>query len=231
MLLGFAKENAPEEIILGEEKIVVCSSVKLLGVIFDNKLSFREYVEKLCIKATQRSKALARIRPFLTLSSAKLLSTAYILSSFKYCPIIWMYHDLTSKRLINKVHKRVLSIVYDQCETSFETLLELDCSSTIHIDNLRSLMTEVYKSLNKLNPEFMWDAFPKKQITYDLRSGNTLLLSKKNTVTYGVNSLQFRACSLWNKLPKFIKDSNRLSEFKNKIKKWKGDSCNCKLCI
>ena len=32
-----------------------------------------------------------------------------------------------------------------------------DDSATVHISNFRCLMTEVYKSLNKLNPEFMWD--------------------------------------------------------------------------
>ena len=54
---------------------------------------------------------------------------------------------------------------------------------TIHVKSLQSLMTEVYKSLHHINPEFMWDLFCQKCIQYNLRISNLLVLPKiKNLI-------------------------------------------------
>ena len=54
-------DNSPDMKILNEnESIVNSASVKILGVNFDNKLSFNLHVDKLCKKAGQNIHALAR---------------------------------------------------------------------------------------------------------------------------------------------------------------------------
>ena len=141
-----------------------------------------------------------------------------------------MFHGATSNNLINKVQYRTLRMIHNDYTASYKTLLKKNSSSTIHIDNLRALMTEVYKSLNKLNPSFMWEMFQIKNCKYALRSGINLEVVKKRTVTYGINSIHFKACMLWNNLPTYIKESVSLPIFKQKIKAWSGDSCNCKIC-
>ena len=39
-------------------------------------------------------------------------------------------------------------------------------------------MTEVFKTVNKINPEFMRDVFKQKSTTYNLRYGNVLKIRK-----------------------------------------------------
>ena len=46
---------------LGNENISCSSSVELLGIKIDDKLSFNEHVSKLCKKGNQKLHALARI--------------------------------------------------------------------------------------------------------------------------------------------------------------------------
>lgn len=207
------------------------TSVKLLGITIDCKLNFDKHVKTLCKTASQKVKALFRIRPFLNVKCAKMLCDAYILSTFNYCPLIWMFGSKHSNSKVDKIHKRALCAVYQQHDRSFEQLLRLDKGVSVHVKNLKTLMIEVFKSINRLNPEFMWDLFVKNKSRYNLRSGNTLVLPPTNTVRHGSNSLLFKSSLLWNSLSVELKTSNSLSEFKSKIKsKWFGKNCTCLIC-
>ena len=177
------------------------SCVKLLGVNIDCKLRFSEHVETLCKSASSKIKALFRIRPFLNMNSAKKLCEAYILSTFNYCPLIWMYGCKANNTLIERIQTRALRAVHFDFSSSFETLLEKDASVSIHVKNLRCLLREVYKIVNRESPKFLWDMFEIKPSSYDLRSGNRLYLPPTRTQTFGLNSLAFRGSLLWNSLP------------------------------
>ena len=60
------------------------SKVKLLGITKDNKLSFTIHIQKLCSTASNRLRAIARIRKFPSFEQAKHLSEVYIISAFRY---------------------------------------------------------------------------------------------------------------------------------------------------
>ena len=64
------------------------STVELLGITLDKNLNFKNHIENICCKANSKIKALFRIRIFLTLEQAKVLAEAYILSNFRYCPLV-----------------------------------------------------------------------------------------------------------------------------------------------
>ena len=76
----------------------------------------------------------------------------------------------------------------------------------------------------------MKDVFTERINQYNLRNGNHLQLPVAKTTTYGLENIEYRGCLLWSTLPKEIRDSNTLSEFKRKIKQWNGNSCTCRLC-
>ena len=57
--------------------------------------------------SSKRLWALARIRKFLSFQQAKRLSKAYIISTFKYCPL------KAANNLISKIHKRSLSVAFE----------------------------------------------------------------------------------------------------------------------
>ena len=202
-----------------------------MGVNINSKLSFKFHIEEMCKKASQKTKAILRIRPYLDLNCAKLLFNTYIKSIFKYCPLIWCSgYDRTADKLINRTHHRALKAVYNNHSLTFGESLSLNKSSRIHIDNLRVILIEVYKSLHKLNPSFMWEVFSHKSDKHNLRTGNRLQLPQTNTKTFGTNGILFRASILWNNLPVEIKNSKSVTEFKIKILKWTGSCCSCRLC-
>jgi hypothetical protein len=229
MFLGNREEGVVDLYIDGVN-VKTTSCVKLLGVNIDCKLNFRSHVEALCKTASQKVKALLRIRPYLNIFCTRRLCDAYILSTFNYCPLIWMNGCKSNDGLINKVHKRALSAIYRDFHSSFFDLLEKDKSVKIHVRNLRTLLIEVFKSLNQVNPKFMWKIFVPKSMRYSLRSGKTLKLPTTNTQRYGLNSLAFRGSMLWNSLPSSLKVAKNLAEFKRKVKNWVGDTCSCQIC-
>jgi len=75
--------------------IPVSDCVKLLGITIDRKLSFKDHISlsSVCNRASCKTKALLRIRFFLSKSTLTSLCNAYILSQFNYCSMIWMGCD------------------------------------------------------------------------------------------------------------------------------------------
>ena len=210
--------------------INLVETVKLLGVVIDNKLNCVEHINNICKVANNKTNALLRIRKYIDVHTAKIYANAYILSAFYYCPMIWMFCNKISNNMINKAHIRCLKCVYNKNNMSLENLSSIDGSASIHVKNLRILMTEVYKSLNQINPEFMWDIFQIKASPYQLRMPLNLTLPPTSSKTFGTYSLAFRASFVWNNLPAIIKNSTTLRQFRNLIKNWQGNLCNCKLC-
>ena len=64
----------------------------------------------------------------------------------------------------------------------------------------------------------------------DLRSQNTFLLPKANTVHYGHGSLKYLGCKIWNIIPNEMKLCESVETFKSAIKKWIPNKCSCRLC-
>ena len=89
---------------------------------------------------------------------------------------------------------------------------------------------EIYKSLTDVNPDFMKNYFSIKEIPYSLRNGSALKIPSARSTYYGINSIHFRACLLWNKLPNPLKKSQSLPEFKHKIKTKGKIGCSCTIC-
>ena len=101
---------------------------------------------------------------------------------------------------------------------------------SIHQKQLRILPTEVFKSLADINPDFMKSQFTIKEIPFCLRNRNFLKTPSARSTRYGTNSIQCRACLVWNKLPLSVKQNQLLIEFTSKIKVLKEMNCACKIC-
>ena len=94
----------------GDEEIIGCTSIKLLGITIDNKLNFIEHVTKICKKAKQKLHALARIAKYLDTDKLKIIMKTFMESQFNYCPLVWMFHSRTLNNKINKLPERALKI-------------------------------------------------------------------------------------------------------------------------
>ena len=58
------------------------------------------------------------------------------------------------------MHEKCLCIVYNDNTSSYEELLEIDNSVSVHHRNLQIRATELYKIVNGLSPDTMKNVFP-----------------------------------------------------------------------
>ena len=89
---------------------------------------------------------------------------------------------------------------------------------TIEIKKLRTLATEIFKTINDLNPPHPKEIFTQNAIRNPERK--RLLVKATNTKRYGTDSLETYRTKIWNCLPQDIKDSSSLFIFKSQINKW-----------
>ena len=149
---------------VGTDYIWENKEVNLLGVTIDNDLKFEKHISNLCLKAGRKLSALSRMSRFLSFKKKKTLYKSFVESQFKYCPLIWMFHSRTSNAKINRLPERALRLVYSDFQSTFEELLEIDGSFSIHHQNIQTLAIEVYKVLHGLSSSNLKELFVFKKI-------------------------------------------------------------------
>ena len=100
------------------------SSEKLLSIITDSKVNFKEHLEGIIKKVSQKVNVLSRISPCINVTKRKLLMKSFFTSQFNYGPLVWMLHNRTINNKINRLHQRCLRIVYNDNKSSFQELLD-----------------------------------------------------------------------------------------------------------
>ena len=153
MILGKKK---PLKYSLEIESVTIKESdkVELLGITIDKALNFKKHIENLCRIAQYKLHALRRIRKYLTLDKAKLLGHTCINSQFNYAPLIWMFCHKVTYLKMQEIYRKSLKVIY-QSDASYDNLLQLSNSMSLHQQHLRFLLVEIYKSTGTLNPQFM----------------------------------------------------------------------------
>ena len=128
------------------------------------------------------------------------------------------------------MHENELRIVSNDYESTFENLLRLDNSVSIHHRNIGLLSIELYKVKHNLSKQVMSELFNLRNINYDFRSQTDFELGPIYKTAYGLRSLKYFAPKIWNIVPIDFRNSDSLSEFTTKIKSWKPVTCSCHLC-
>ena len=84
----FGRKSNEVSVKIGEANVKESKEEKLLGIIFDQTLSFIQHVKTLCKKASQKLHALARISCYMDTENLKQVIQAFVLSHFSYSPLV-----------------------------------------------------------------------------------------------------------------------------------------------
>ena len=130
------KDGRAFDIYINNVKTKNSDKVKLLEIKVNKKLGFRSQISEICRRESYKLHGFQRIRKFLTLEKAKLLTSAFINSQCNFAPLIWMFTNKYSMDKILKIHYRTLYIVYGVYNELSENPLNRSGDISIHQKHL-----------------------------------------------------------------------------------------------
>ena len=113
----------------------------------------------------------------------------------------------------------------------FRGSLEKDNSVFIHHKKIQALAIAMFKIHTKTSPQTIQEvSLVKKQGNYNLQNQKDFLIPQVKSVNYDLESIWLLGQKLGESLPNDLKNNELVDSFKTTIKKWKPESCPCRLC-
>ena len=101
MMIGNAMQNSTNfEVIVNHNNISLTNSVKYLGVILDNKLTWQTHIEQISVKLSRACGMIFKLRHYVPLSTLKLIYCSMFHSVLHYSLKNW---ERASKHLLYKI--------------------------------------------------------------------------------------------------------------------------------
>ena len=184
------------------------SSIKVIGVIFDNQLTFSPHISNLCQSVNYHLRALTHIRRSLDTHTANMLATSIIGSRVDYCNSLFSgitdHNILRLQRLQNRAAKIVTN---SKGRVSTAPLLRQLHWLPIpnRIDFKIAVLT--FKVLTSQQPAYLNSLLTPYTSTRSLRSSDQHLLSVPRCKTvFQSRAFSVYAPKLWNRLPQSLRD-------------------------
>jgi hypothetical protein len=206
-------------------------SVKLLGVQFDQDLSFDKHIQSICSKAGAQLNVMSRLRHLLDSASKLAIVRSFVTSHFKYCPLIWHFCSSHNKLKIERILRRSLRLAMTDYSSSYEDLLVKAGMCTLEVGRQRTLLVEIFKAHHfQDGPQFISKLFITNRNPYCTRQATNLEIPRGKTTRFGSRSIRSLGPKLWNALPASTKQADSLQLFKTQISGWQGIPCKCREC-
>ena len=210
-------------------EIQTSSEVLLLGIEIDNNLNFKKHIHQLVKKAAGQLNFLSRQQKYLNRDAMKIVIESFILANFNYCPLVWHFCPSESIKKLERIQERAFRLLLNDYESDYDQLLTKVNKPTLEIRRLMFLATEIFKTINNLNPPFMKEIF-ELNTKRNTSASNRLVVQSQISMKYGSYTLRSLGPRIWNKLPCDIRNSENLYTFKELIKTWSGPKCHCSRC-
>ena len=217
------QEGTISSVSLGGTSIPVSDSVRSLGVILDSTMSFDHHVDTVCKAAFYHTRALRRIRKFITIADSKNIAAAVVGSRLDYCNSL-LYGVSGSnlnklQRVQNSLARIVLSSdIRSNAKQNLADLHWLPIRARVHYKI--ALLT--FKSITTHRPTYLSDLLQFRTSSRHLRSNDHCLLHDAGARTvFGSRAFCHAAPTVWNSLPANLTDNFNnmlLSGFKCSLK-------------
>ena len=116
------------------------------GITIDVKLKFDNHVDPCASKQIGVLVLFLGLQDIFNNLKKGYCRTHFVMSNFKYCPLIWIFCGKGANNKINKIHKQALRVLFNDYDTPFNDLLARSNEKTVHVQNLQRLVIEIYKT-------------------------------------------------------------------------------------
>ena len=120
---------------------------------------------------------------------------AFIFSNFNCCLLVWYFSIAKQMNKIERIQERALRFINNDYHSDYSTLLSKNKHVTMEVKRKRFLCTEIYKTLNGINPNYMNEIFVKSSSSYSSRRPHDLMVPRVNQANFGLKSIQYEGTS------------------------------------
>ena len=216
-----ANKHSVTDVIVGDSIIRPTAVARNIGVIFDNELSLKSQVSKLCQVAFFYICRIRSIRDCLTQHATELLIHSLVISRLDYGNgLLYGVPDKLLDKLqrVQNVAARVVvkASRYDHITPILKSLHWLP----IRYRTEYKLLFLTFNALHHLAPSYLTDLLQLYHPTRTLRSSSDSLLTARCAClrNYGDRAFCVAAPKLWNDLPLNIRECGSVHSFKRLLK-------------
>ena len=201
--------------------IAPASSVRNIGVVFDNIMCMEDQVTAICKATHYHLRNIGRIRKCITYEACEKLVHALVTSRLD-CGNGNLYglpnsQNYRLQRILN-IAARLLTLSRPSCDIT-PILIELHWLPIEKRIEYKILLI-TFKAKHDLAPKYICNMLKPYPTPRQLRSSNEnfLAIPQSRTKSYGDRAFSVAAPKLWNGLPEELRFTNELEHFKRKLK-------------
>ena len=223
-LMFVTKSNHPDlpsAVTINDCSVSISTSVRSLGVILDQSLSFEKQVSNICKIAYLELRRISSVRHLLSTDATKTLICAFVLSRIDYCNSLLAGLPKYLIERLQRIQNHAARVVcragkYDHTSPLLHSLHWLSVSNRISY----KISTLTFSSLFENGPSYLSDLLQIYTPSRQLRScaDDRILRQSQFRTKTGERSFSFQAPAVWNKLPYSLRHSDSISSFKAKLK-------------
>ena len=193
------------------------SSIKLLGVIVNEHLSWKEHIMLIYKKLRQIFCIIVKIKPNLNEKTLLMLYHSLFMTHIRYCISSWCFGNETLIDKLQRLCNKFIRIIFNLShrENVSHTMSEHNLITIKHMykAEIGILMFKYHKNLlpRSFNKIFIQKSFHMKTRS----SSNVVTSFCRSTVIQ--QSLKFIGPKVWNNIPLMIRDSKTNNVFKQKL--------------
>lgn len=219
----FSKKSENNEVIthpmINGEEIQLVPSVKYLGLVIDNMLTWNQHVANIRKKIATLVGLFYKLNQFIPDYLRKQIYFSNFHSHFLYLMPVWSTCNKTLFLNAERLHKRAIKCLFN-LERRFPTEDLYSHTSILPLQSyvLMSNATLIFKLKNHmLHSNINIEEFLPTH-TYGTRQHQQLIPPRPLTTKYGINGILFRSISAFRSLPDQITSVLNLNSFKLKLK-------------
>ena len=202
--------------------IVQVYDTMFLGVILDDRLSFKKHITCIVNKLSKTCGVMSRMRYFVPSSTMRMIYFSLVYPYINYCIVVWGCSNQTSLNRLRSVQNRCIKNI---CPSKFPLNTLYKQLKILPFDCIYKYTTLSKFIFYKLNPIFKYFNEGFTQLIFShthstrLNTSHGLVLPRVIRSKYS-NSFLFQAIRFWNSLPESLRVPMSLSAFKYKIKRF-----------
>ena len=216
LLISSAHSRYDVNIEIDGETIERVNELKYLGVIIDDKLTFKSHIDNVIKKMAKKYGVLCRLKNDLTLNSKILLYKSIISPHIDFCPSILFLANNTQILRLQRLQNKVMRLIL-KCNRYTSSSFMLDALQWLSVKQRVYFLTMVflYKIFNSMLPRYLCDRIERGSSLHRYNTRNAedprtphFLFSRSQ------NSLLYKGIKFFNSMPRQIKRAATMAEFK-----------------